>query len=201
MRQELVTLGGAIWINLANTIVMQDNQRTDVLKDPGNMLQWLDGNGLLEAGRAEELNTASTYRMLAQLRDICRDAISDLKREHRLSAQTFSRLAEESGELMIKIRVERQNNDAVRLVHEGESPADRVRYAVLKSLAETLSEYPPERIRKCEHESCILHFVDTSKSGKRRWCSMNLCGNRQKAAHFYARKKERRGMSSSEAPH
>nr|WP_090396707.1 CGNR zinc finger domain-containing protein [Natribacillus halophilus] len=47
------------------------------------------------------------------------------------------------------------------------------------------------RIRECEHPECILYFVDTSKSGKRRWCSMELCGNRQKAADFYARKKNK----------
>ena len=28
----------------------------------------------------------------------------------------------------------------------------------------------------------VLHFVDTSKKGTRRWCSMQLCGNRLKVA-------------------
>lgn len=190
MRQEVITLGGAIWINLANTIMMQGGQRTDVLKDSSSMLQWLAGNGLMAEECAEQLDAASTYRTLAQLRNICLDALANLKREQRLSAQTFSKLAEMAGTLRIKLRLERQG-DAVRLIREGESLADRIRYAVLDSLIETLARYPAERIRKCEHEACMLHFVDTSKSGKRRWCSMNLCGNRHKAAHFYARSKER----------
>ncbi|WP_157256915.1 CGNR zinc finger domain-containing protein [Paenibacillus sp. Soil750] len=34
-----------------------------------------------------------------------------------------------------------------------------------------------------------FHFVDTSKSGKRRWCSMEKCGNRYKTAEFFVRKR------------
>jgi predicted RNA-binding Zn ribbon-like protein len=36
------------------------------------------------------------------------------------------------------------------------------------------------RIRVCAAENCGLLLVDTSKSGRRRWCSMELCGNRAK---------------------
>src|SRR6266568_3894775 len=28
------------------------------------------------------------------------------------------------------------------------------------------------RVKKCEGSSCVLYFCDTSKSGRRRWCSM-----------------------------
>ncbi|MCF3135794.1 CGNR zinc finger domain-containing protein [Streptomyces olivochromogenes] len=48
----------------------------------------------------------------------------------------------------------------------------------------------PDRIRACAHESCILHFFDTSRNGTRRWCSMAACGNRAKASRHYARSKE-----------
>ncbi|MFJ1707796.1 CGNR zinc finger domain-containing protein [Kitasatospora sp. NPDC088346] len=41
------------------------------------------------------------------------------------------------------------------------------------------------RIKACAHPSCILHFFDTSQNGRRRWCSMAVCGNRAKAARHY----------------
>ncbi len=40
-------------------------------------------------------------------------------------------------------------------------------------------------IRKCASDQCILLFLDISKAKKRRWCSMEICGNRAKAATFY----------------
>jgi predicted RNA-binding Zn ribbon-like protein len=47
------------------------------------------------------------------------------------------------------------------------------------------ADYPA--IRKCENPECILFFYDTSKNHSRRWCSMELCGNRSKVAAFRER--------------
>ena len=38
------------------------------------------------------------------------------------------------------------------------------------------------RIKRCEGINCAIPFVDTSRPGSRRWCSMDRCGNRVKAA-------------------
>jgi predicted RNA-binding Zn ribbon-like protein len=50
------------------------------------------------------------------------------------------------------------------------------------------------RIRRCEGVNCAIPFVDTSRPGNRRWCSMERCGNRAKvAAH---RRRHRREVST-----
>ena len=46
------------------------------------------------------------------------------------------------------------------------------------------------RVRRCANERCLYLFVDDSKSGTRRWCSMAACGNRAKAHRHYVRKKQ-----------
>jgi predicted RNA-binding Zn ribbon-like protein len=38
------------------------------------------------------------------------------------------------------------------------------------------------RVRKCA--GCSLLFVDRSRPGSRRWCSMDRCGNREKMARY-----------------
>ena len=45
------------------------------------------------------------------------------------------------------------------------------------------------RIRQCEGETCTILFLDLSRSGARRWCSMQGCGNRAKARAFRERGK------------
>jgi predicted RNA-binding Zn ribbon-like protein len=45
------------------------------------------------------------------------------------------------------------------------------------------------RIRKCAGEGCALLFVDTSRSGERRWCSMAGCGNKAKVAELRRRRR------------
>jgi predicted RNA-binding Zn ribbon-like protein len=37
-----------------------------------------------------------------------------------------------------------------------------------------------DRIRQCNGRRCSLLFVDASRPGKRRWCSMQRCGNLHK---------------------
>ena len=50
--------------------------------------------------------------------------------------------------------------------------------------AEFLTGVNPARLRCCAAEQCGTWYVDTSKGGRRRWCSMALCGNRSKAARY-----------------
>ncbi|MFF8813943.1 CGNR zinc finger domain-containing protein [Streptomyces pactum] len=44
-----------------------------------------------------------------------------------------------------------------------------------------------DRIRECGSDNCYLIFVDTSRPGRRRWCSMQRCGNRHKVRALRAR--------------
>lgn len=46
------------------------------------------------------------------------------------------------------------------------------------------------RLRQCGADDCYLVFVDTSRSGRRRWCSMERCGNRAKVAAFRTRHRQ-----------
>jgi predicted RNA-binding Zn ribbon-like protein len=39
-------------------------------------------------------------------------------------------------------------------------------------------------IRQCANPQCLLLFVDASRPGKRRWCSMDRCGNRAKVSTY-----------------
>jgi predicted RNA-binding Zn ribbon-like protein len=59
--------------------------------------------------------------------------------------------------------------------------------AVARSAAEIISEGEATRVRLCANPSCSLIFYDASRTHRRRWCSMSLCGNRHKVAAFARR--------------
>ncbi|MYT72198.1 MULTISPECIES: ABATE domain-containing protein [unclassified Streptomyces] len=44
------------------------------------------------------------------------------------------------------------------------------------------------RIRECAAPDCTLLFVDVSRPGRRRWCSMDVCGARSKMAGYRSRR-------------
>ena len=73
--------------------------------------------------------------------------------------------------------------------HEGDAIED-----VLARLAERVARQvispDADRLRICASDTCDWVFYDTSRTGRRRWCDMNTCGNRAKAARHRARARE-----------
>ena len=59
--------------------------------------------------------------------------------------------------------------------------------AIARSAAEILDEGKGARLRACGNPNCSFFFYDKSRTHKRRWCSMALCGNRHKVAAFAKR--------------
>jgi predicted RNA-binding Zn ribbon-like protein len=53
--------------------------------------------------------------------------------------------------------------------------------------AEMLGTEQRGRLRVCDSETCSARFYDRSRSGRRRWCSMQACGNVAKARRHRAR--------------
>jgi predicted RNA-binding Zn ribbon-like protein len=73
-----------------------------------------------------------------------------------------------------------------------ESGLDWLLAAIARSAAELLVEGPHAPIRRCANPSCRLFFYDDSRTHRRRWCSMSVCGNRNKVASFLRRRSPRR---------
>lgn len=59
--------------------------------------------------------------------------------------------------------------------------------AIARSAAEIIAEGAQAPLRRCANPSCGFIFYDTSRTGRRRWCSMSACGNRSKVAAFAQR--------------
>lgn len=59
--------------------------------------------------------------------------------------------------------------------------------AIARSGAELLSEEARQNLKQCSNPDCRILFYDDSRTHRRRWCSMALCGNRHKVAAFARR--------------
>ena len=71
---------------------------------------------------------------------------------------------------------------------------DGARTAVRAVVAhDELNRDQPGRLRPCANSECRLFFVDRSRPGTGRWCSMAVCGNRLKARRHQARTNGRTG--------
>jgi predicted RNA-binding Zn ribbon-like protein len=60
-------------------------------------------------------------------------------------------------------------------------------WPVTRSAADLLTSSDLRSLRLCAADTCAWLFLDTSRNGSRRWCSMRTCGNRAKARRHHAR--------------
>ena len=61
---------------------------------------------------------------------------------------------------------------------------------VLWSAGDLLTGGKLDKVKRCANPECGWLFLDDSRAGKRRWCSMQACGNRAKARRHYHKSRE-----------
>lgn len=61
-----------------------------------------------------------------------------------------------------------------------------------------LTQQDLSRIKQCQGEHCGWLFFDTTKNKNRRWCEMEVCGNRAKQKQFAERRKQKQGKAAPE---
>ncbi|MFI6322805.1 CGNR zinc finger domain-containing protein [Nonomuraea sp. NPDC050556] len=74
-----------------------------------------------------------------------------------------------------------------RVVRSGD--LDAALATVARESVEMLGGPLAARIKECGDELCTRLYLDVSRAGSRKWCGMQECGNRAKAAAFRARQR------------
>lgn len=173
--------GGHVALDFAATLARR------LKADPRELLATADdlARWLVAAGMAETMPAVSAADLVAAraLREAAY-AIADARIGERVPAgqdvATLNRLA---GTPAAVPRLDAQG----RAHWHGDAGA---LLALLAREAVLLLGGPDQtRIRQCEAEGCALLFLDTSRGGDRRWCSMKGCGNKAKVAEFRRRKR------------
>ena len=62
--------------------------------------------------------------------------------------------------------------------------------SIARDAVTVLTRPVADRLRMCAADNCALIYLDTSRPGNRRWCSMDRCGNRAKVRGHRSRKGE-----------
>lgn len=194
--------GGTLALDLLNTWRFNADQPLDLLQSPEDLVIWLAAAGLPDGAYCAELSSSPPNRR------ILLDEALWLRRDILLIVQSLvagelpppytvdalNRILTESGTSFrldsLTIPPEgdqekRMEGQLVLNVHEHISSVLGVLQPIALSTARIVTEANPTRIRQCASSNCMYWFLDTSKSGRRRWCSMSRCGNRAKVAKHY----------------
>ena len=58
---------------------------------------------------------------------------------------------------------------------------------VLAAVGEAMADGSWRKLKACRSDTCRYAFIDNARNQSRQWCSMQVCGNREKARTFRAR--------------
>lgn len=169
------------------------------IKSYDDLLAWSREAGLLEktaslekaaaAAPAEEQRTVDLAR---KVRAILRDLFC-ASRERRLPDQR--RLAQFNAALSAALdRLELAPRGRAGLAWSWLGPGEELEWPlwpVLWAAARLLTSGDAKLVRWCSQPRCRRLYLDRSRRGNRKWCSMKECGNREKARRHYARRKKR----------
>ena len=64
-------------------------------------------------------------------------------------------------------------------------------HMITGKIAQFLASANFHYLRRCAGVDCVIYFYDTTKSHRRQWRRMPICGNRHKAAKFRAKNGEK----------
>jgi predicted RNA-binding Zn ribbon-like protein len=153
---------------------------TDAIAGPDELAEWLSDNEL-----TDDLVEPTDEEQADAVR--VREAIRDL-----LLANNGAEIDTAAASATLD-EVARKAQLGVRF-HEGRpvlEPSGDGASAALGRLIATVAELAASdkwpRLKACRDESCRYVFFDQSRNRSRAWCSMEVCGNREKARSFRER--------------
>jgi predicted RNA-binding Zn ribbon-like protein len=180
--QEGHFIGGHTVLDLTNTVFNRSNPLADneLLKSPADVLSWCESAGLLES--APTLKGAAARKLVTDVQEVREHAwavFDAVSRGEMVPTEHIGSLLEVAGTGTRAGHVARIDTALGLLVADDVAP--RAIPTVLSMLAvHAFFTLPPDRIRACNR--CGWLFLDSSRGGRRRWCSMTTCGNREKAS-------------------
>lgn len=169
----------------------------DHLDSPASALDWLVEHDLMHREARlhllaqYEASPASGLEMLRRLRRVRQAMRGVLVAAATRRAPDPSDLADMNRALRTHYIYELvPATDGVSLDHRHQGdPVDGAIARLAEAIARELIQGDTTRLRICENPQCHWVFKDTSRTGKRKWCSMSSCGNRAKVARHRARRK------------
>ena len=151
----------------------------ELLNTPADLARWLLSAGL--ATSAPKM-TAKDLLMARELREAIYVLASRLSATKTKTArQTLNRIA--AGATAVPCL---QADGTVHLAGGGRT----LLVTLAREAVHLFGSEAAKHIRQCQSPTCTLYFIDTSRKGDRRWCSMSACGNKAKVTEFRRRGKE-----------
>jgi len=197
-----VGTGGCLAFDFVNTLDWRGRTPpVELLRDYAELLRWARTAGVLDAREARallawsEAHPQAAHRALdraIEAREAIAGVFQAIARGERVPGQPLARLEAACREAWEDRTLAPEGGSAAWAWRSGDPSPGRPLYAAALDAERLLTTGDPARVRECGDPECAWMFLDVSRNRSRRWCSMEGCGNRNKARRFQKRAAARR---------
>lgn len=190
--------GGALCLNLVNTLSPSSG---DHLTSCDDLIEFAHQSALLTRSQAERLHAdaarypkagADVLKRAKRLRTALFGVFTAVAAGEAAPSGDLDLLNREIGASLRHARLRQDPDGTFSWTWSGEG-LDSLVWPIVQSATDVLtSEALRPLVRECGAGDCHWLFLDTTKNRSRQWCSMQSCGNREKARRHYQRQKQRR---------
>ena len=182
-------LSGNLSIDLVNTEVVRRGQRQDLLPLEKDIWDWLytvqTHIPFWHEKMSEMKEQLPTIKeKLLDMRTVLRKQFEAISDQHIVTDAFISYLESfiEQAPITYKLR------DGQLIPLPLGKPGDMLMTIIALDTLTLIAQQKLQLLKRCANTDCVLLFMD--ESGRRKWCSMKICGNRKKVAKFQHRKTE-----------
>jgi predicted RNA-binding Zn ribbon-like protein len=192
--ETLELVGGALCLDFANTVNSRPTPEHDYLLQYSDLIRWANKLGVLSHTQTNHLQ-----KQAKQNADEADEALNTARRIRELMYRLFSKAARDSEpdkrDMETFLAAYGESISRGQLVKQGkhysttwkvDETFDAILWPIIHSAGELFLSEELSHVKECP--SCGWLFLDTSKNQSRRWCSMNICGARDKMRRYHKRK-------------
>jgi predicted RNA-binding Zn ribbon-like protein len=192
--RPLLIVGGNVALDLANTVDAPGlPTEFDHLQHPTTALAWAEQAGLLDHRQRDELaryaelapdRAATELRRLHRLRRAVEDVFGAVADRTDIPEAAWVALRRAAGDAVAGARLDRRG-DHGHPTWELDS-LDALGRPLAYAAWDLLTSGPLHRVKRCP--ACPWIYLDQSKNGSRRWCTMEDCGKSAKMQRYVAKR-------------
>jgi predicted RNA-binding Zn ribbon-like protein len=193
-------VANSLCLDFVNTLRLRDGQMLDLLQDIEDLFAWCVAAQIIPPARAgtmlQELRARREVQSILEQALALRTALVDmaqrLARGTSVARQTVGMVNALLGQWQGQVELVRGKRRYEKRLQLALTRPIHLLVPIAESAADLLSSADLRLVKKCQSSDCLIYFYDTTKNHSRSWCSMELCGNRAKAAAHYERQQRKR---------
>lgn len=183
-------ISGNLSLDLVNTELVSRGQRQDLLLTERDVLDWLAVIKGKNSYWDNQLSLKIKERIqqvfveILEMRTILRKQFESIADGNKIPDEFIAFLENKIEKSPFTYKLMDQK---IVPIPVGEAEDILLSYIAFDTLT-LIEENRLSSLKRCSNDDCVLLFID--ESGRRKWCSMKICGNRKKVARFQHRKSD-----------